>query len=58
MIYDAVADRAIVFGGENYTDYSNMYRNETFALALGGISTWSKLLPIGVVGHFDSWAVS
>ena len=47
MIYDAVADRAIVFGGENYTDYSNMYRNETFALALGGISTWSKLLPIG-----------
>lgn len=39
-IYDAAADRMIIFGGKD-----SLSRNDTWALALSGAPTWSELAP-------------
>lgn len=42
-IYDPVRDRMVIFGGFDGT----AYLNNTWALSLSGIPTWSELLPTG-----------
>ena len=45
MIYDPFGDRAIVFGG--YSQATNTFLNETWALSLSGTPTWTQLTPSG-----------
>lgn len=47
MVYDAANERAIVFGGYNYLDPSNGYRNDAWSLSLSGTPAWSRLAPGG-----------
>jgi Galactose oxidase, central domain len=43
MIYDPFGDRVIVFGGLR----GNLFLNDVWQLTLGGVPTWTQLLPTG-----------
>jgi hypothetical protein len=47
MVFDVAGDRAVVFGGSNPLDSSTPYRNDVWALSLGGTPAWTRLLPGG-----------
>jgi hypothetical protein len=54
-IYDAVRDRMVVFGGYD----GEIYRNDAWALSLGGVPAWTQLQPVGELpgGRFGHTAV-
>jgi hypothetical protein len=47
-IYDPLRDRMVVFGG-SYYDGTYHYRNDVWALSLGGSPAWSELAPAGTL---------